>query len=241
MNSEIIQKLVGLLQFQVDASGLHRFSAMMKTTERQMTQLGKQAEALQKKLSMKLGITTTSADRAKLDAAILKSHDKMVATQQKIARLQHAQNTAALSAQKLVATGRREEVYLQSASLKQQVTAAILSAKQQKVQQELLKTKLGESKIQAASEQSKIREARLQDILLKRQAQTVRLQQQAALHQTKYQRAQAALVNARASGIRQAERYKDSKLAAVAREARAQLTQVMPGSDRPASTDTEFA
>lgn len=224
-HQEVIAQLVGILKFNVDPSGLHRFTAMMRTAERQMGQLGKQADALQKKLSMKLGITTTSADRAKLDAAILKSHDKMVATQQKIARLQHAQNTAALSAQKLVATGQREEAYLQSASLKQQVTAAILSAKQQKVQQELLKTKLGESKLQAASEQSKIREARLQDILLKRQAQTVRLQQQAALHQTKYQRAQAALVNARASGIRQAERYKDSKLAAAAREARAQMTQ----------------
>ena len=225
IHSEIIAQLIGVLKFNIDASGLHRFNAMMKTTERQMTQLGKQAEALQKKLSMKLGIKTTSADRAKLDAAVMKSQNKELATHQKIARLQHAQNTAALSAQKLVATGRKEEAFLQSASLKQQVVQAVLAAKQQKVQQELLKTKLGERKVQAASEQSQIRQARYAKILQERQAATVRLQQQAALHQTKYQRAELALSNARASGVRQAERYKASKLAAANREARAQLTQ----------------
>ncbi|RLU06345.1 hypothetical protein CS078_21705 [Pseudomonas prosekii] len=224
-HSEIIAQLVGALKFQVDASGLQRFTAMMKTAETQMTQLGRQAEALQKKLSMKLGITSTSADRAKLDGAVEKALQKELVTKQKLARLQHAQNTAAISERKLVATGQREDALLQSASLKQQVTQAVLAAKQQKAQQELLKTKLGESRLQAASEQSKIREARLQDILLKRQAARVRLQQQAAMHQTKYARAEAALVAARASGIRQAERYRDSKLAAAAREARAQVRQ----------------
>jgi len=224
-HQEVIAQLVGILKFNVDPSGLHRFTAMMRTAEKQMTQLGKHADALQRKLSRKFGITTTSADRAKLGGAIEKSLQKEMATKQKLARMQHAQNTAALSAQKLVATGKREEVFLQGASLKQQVTQAVLAAKQQKVQQEALKTKLGETKVQAASEQSQIRQARYADILLKRQAQTVRLQQQAALHQTKFQRAEAALVNARASGVRQAERYKDSKLAAAARETRAQMTQ----------------
>ncbi|WP_219094938.1 hypothetical protein [Pseudomonas sp. UMAB-40] len=224
-HSEIIAQLVGVLKFQVDASGLQRFTAMMKTAETQMTQLGRQAEALQKKLSMKLGITSTSADRAKLEGAVEKALQKELVTKQKLARLQHAQNTAAISERKIVATGQREDALLQSASLKQQVTQAVLAAKQQKAQQELLKTKLGESRLRAASEQSKIREARLQDILLKRQAARVRLQEQSALHQTKYARAEAALVAARASGIRQAERYRDSKLAAAAREARAQVRQ----------------
>ncbi|WP_159815015.1 hypothetical protein [Pseudomonas sp. 18058] len=224
-HQDVIAQLIGVLRFNVDPSGLQRFTAMMRTAEKQMTQFGKQADALQRKLSRKFGITTTSADRAKLDGAIEKSLQKEMATKQKLARMQHAQNTAALSAQRLVATGKKEEAFLQSASLKQQVTSAILAAKQQKVQQELLKTKLGEHKVQAASEQSQIRQARYADILLKRQAQTVRLQQQAAMHQTKYQRAELALSSARASGVRQAERHKASKLAAAAREARAQMTQ----------------
>jgi hypothetical protein len=221
---ENIATLTGSLKFLIDIAGLRKFSAMLASADKQMQQFSKQAEALQKKLNMKFGVTGNAA-QAKIDGAIQKSLDKQIATKQKLSRLQHAQNTAAISQRKLVATGQREEAFLQSASLKQQVASAILAAKQQKVQQELLKTKLGEARVQATSEQSKIREARYADILLKRQAATVKLQQQAALHQTKFQRAEAALSSARASGIRQAERYTASKAAAAAREARAQVRQ----------------
>lgn len=50
MNSEIIAKLVGLLQFQVDLSGLQRFERGLAQTHQKMMALSREADALQKSL-----------------------------------------------------------------------------------------------------------------------------------------------------------------------------------------------
>lgn len=220
---EEIARLTGKLVFEVSSAPLTKFLGMLKQAEKQMKSVGRQAEQLQKQLNMKFGVSGkgASAQRLKLDAEVRKSLDKELATETKLSKLRRQQFTTQLAEQKLVSAGKREEVFHQSAALKAQVQSAIVAARAQKAQQEVLKTQLGQAKLQAAAEQSKLREARYADILARRQAQTVRLQQQAALHQTKFQRAEQALINARASGIRQAERYQASKLAAAAREARA--------------------
>lgn len=221
MNEEIIAQLVGVLKFAVDSSGLQRFTQMMKTAESQMARLGKQAEQLQTKLGKAFNVTGKSAGKLKLDADIRRSLDKELAAETKLSKLRRQQFTTELQHQKLISAGTKQEAWLQSAALKDQIQRAVVAAKQQRVQQESLKTKLGEAKLQGAAEQSQLRQARLADILQKRQARTVQLQQQAILQQTKFQRAETALNNARQAGIRQAERWATTKATTAAREARA--------------------
>lgn len=217
---EEVARLTGKLVFEVSSAPLQKFLGMLKTAENAMTRVGREAEALQKKLNLKLGITQAKDAKLKADAAVQQSLSKQLATEMKLSKLRRQQFAEGLAQQRLVSAGKREESFLQSAALKEQIAQAVLSSKQHKAQQEALKTQLGQAKLQASAEQSKIREARYADILARRQARTVQLQQQAAMHQTKLQRAEVALNNARASGIRQAERHQASKLATALREAR---------------------
>ncbi|WLH44232.1 tape measure protein [Pseudomonas beijingensis] len=221
--NEEVARLTGKLVFDVNTSPLQRFMAMLKAAEASMARVGKEATALQAKLSKAFNISGkgASAERTKLDASIRKSLDKELATEVKLSKLRRQQFMTEITQQKLIATGTRQESWQQTNALKDQQHRAVLAAKQQKAQQEALKTELGRSRIQASAEQSQLRQARLADILQKRQARTVQLQQQAMLQQTRFQRAELALNNARANGIRQAERWAASKAATANREARA--------------------
>ncbi|NVZ95110.1 hypothetical protein HX819_27735 [Pseudomonas sp. D6002] len=220
-HNEEIARLTGSLIFDVKTGPLLAFEQMLKRVQASMAGMMKTADDLNKRLDRKLGISTKRDASAAANTAAQRSLDKQVATEAKLSRLRQSQFRAALAEQKLTSAGNREAAFLQSASLKQQVTAAVLSAKQRKAEQEALKVDLGRAKVQASAEQSKIREARLADILQRRQERTVQLQQQAALHQSKLQRAEASLVAARERGIRLAERHQASKLVSAAREARA--------------------
>lgn len=218
-----IARLTGKLVFEVSSAPLTKFLGMLKQASQQMQSVGRQAEQLQKQLNLKFGVSGkgASAQKLKLDAEVRKSLDKELATEVKLSKLRRQQFTEGLAQQRLIAAGTKQESWLQSAALKDQVQRAVVAAKLQKVQQETIKTKLGEAKLQGAAEQSALRQARLADILQKRKARTVELQRKAAAHQTALQRAEAALQNARASGIRQAERFEASKATAAVREARA--------------------
>lgn len=220
-HNEEIARLTGTLVFDVKAGPLLAFEAMLKRVQASMAGMMKTADDLNKKLDRKLGISTKRDASAAANAAAQKSLDKQVATEGKLARLRQSQFRAALAEQKLTSAGKREESFLQSASLKQQVTAAVLSAKQHKAQQESLKVDLGRAKLQATVEQSKIREARLADILQRRTERTAQLQAQAVLHQSKLQRAETSLLAARERGVRLAERHQQSRLLSATREARA--------------------
>ena len=225
--TEEIARLTGVLQFDVKTAPLLAFEAMLTRTQTLMVAMMRTADDLNKRLDKKFDIAAKRQAKTTADVAVEKRLTKQLATEQKLARLKRTQFTTQLAEQKLLFNGKREDSFLQSVSLKQQVTSAVLSAKQHKAQQEALKVDLGRAKLQATAEQSKIRETRLQDILLRRQERTVKLQQEAVLHQTKLQRAEASLVAARERGIRLAERHQQSKLAAVARESRAQGSQDM--------------
>ncbi|KAA8552164.1 coiled-coil domain-containing protein [Pseudomonas marginalis] len=227
MNEEVISRLTGVLQFDVKLGPLLAFEAMLKRTQALMVNMMKTADDLNKRLDKKFDIAAKRQAKTTADVAAERSLFKQLATEQKLSRLRYSQFRAQLAEQKLVANGKREDSFLQSAALRQQVTAAVLSAKQHKAEQESLKVDLGRAKLQASAEQSRVREARLADILQRRQERTVQLQQQAALHQSKLQRAEAGLLAARERGIRLAERHQQSKLAAAARESRAQVSQDM--------------
>jgi hypothetical protein len=218
-----IARLTGKLVFEVSSAPLTKFLGMLKTAETAMARVGKEAQQLQAQLNKTFGVSSKGlgSERIKLNADIRRSLDKELATETKLSKLRRQQFAERLAQQRLIASGTKQESWLQSAALKDQVQRAVVAAKLQKVQQETIKTKLGEAKLQGAAEQSALRQARLADILQKRQARTVQLQQQAVLAQNKFQRAETALNNARASGIRQAERYEASKVAAAVREARA--------------------
>ncbi|WP_242169251.1 MULTISPECIES: hypothetical protein [unclassified Pseudomonas] len=237
-HNEEIARLTGTLVFDVKAGPLLAFEQMLKRVQGTMLGVMKTADDLNKKLDKKFSITSRRDASTAANAAVQKSLDKQIATEGKLARLRQSQFRAQLAEQKLTSAGKREESFLQSAVLKQQVTAAVLSAKQHKAEQEALKVDLGRAKLQATAEQSKIREARLADILQRRQERTVQLQQQAALHQSKLQRAEASL--ARERGIRLAERHQASKLAATLRDSRAAV-RAEQGAGRYSMAQERFA
>lgn len=222
-NNEEIARLTGKLVFDVNTSPLQRFMAMLKAAEASMARVGKEATALQAKLSKAFNISASkgaSAERMKLDASIRRSLDKELSTETKLSKLRRQQFATQISEQKLVSAGTKQEAWLQTNALKAQQQQAVLLSKQHKAQQEALKVELGKAKLNTTAEQSQLRQARLADILQKRQARTIALQQQAAVHQTRFQRAELALNNARANGIRQAERWATTKAATANREAR---------------------
>jgi tape measure domain-containing protein len=221
MIEETIAKLVGRLVFDVESGRLSQFMQMLKASETAMKRVGKEAEALSAKLNKVFNVGGRSADKAKLDVAVRRSLDKELQTEVRLSKLKRQQFLAQLSVQKLIATGKREEAFLQSAVLKSQIQSAVLASKQQKALQESIKTDLSKAKLQASAEQSQLRQARLADILRKRQERTIQLQRQAASHATAMQRAEQALLAARERGARQAEKYQTSKVAAAIREQRA--------------------
>ena len=239
-HNEEIARLTGTLVFDVKAGPLLAFEAMLKRTQALMVNMMKTADDLNKRLDRKLGISTKRDASAAANIAAQKSLDKQIATEGKLARLRQSQFRAQLTEQKLTSAGKREESFLQSAALKQQVTSAVLASKQHKAQQESLKVDLGRAKLQATAEQSKIREARLQDVLLRRQERTVQLQQQAALHQSTLQRAETSLLAARERGVRLAERHQASKLAATLRDSRAAV-RAEQGTGRYSMQQERFA
>ncbi|MCQ6258400.1 tape measure protein [Pseudomonas sp. Q11] len=222
--NEEVARLTGKLVFDVNTSPLQRFMAMLKAAEASMARVGKEATALQAKLSKAFNISASkgaSAERMKLDASIRRSLDKELLTETKLSKLRRQQFATQISEQKLVSAGTKQEAWLQTNALKAQQQQAVLLSKQHKAQQEALKVELGKAKLNTTAEQSALRQARLADILQKRQARTVQLQQQAMIQQTRFQRAELALNNARANGIRQAERWATTKAATANREARA--------------------
>jgi len=220
---EEVARLTGKLVFEVSSAPLTKFLGMLKTAETAMSRVGKEAQQLQTQLNKTFGVSSKGlgSERIKLNADIRRSLDKELATETKLSKLRRQQFAERLAQQRLIASGTKQESWLQTNSLKAQQQAAVLLSKQHRAQQEALKVELGKAKLNTTAEQSAFRQARLQDILQKRQARTVQLRQQAVLAQNKFQRAETALNNARASGIRQAERYEASKAAAAVREARA--------------------
>lgn len=220
MNEEIIAKLVGLLKFNVDPSGLQRFTAMMRTAERQMTQLGKQADALQKKLGAKLGIKVDSAGQAKLAKTVRDNLDRELKLEQAVQRTRRATFAAELQGQKLINLRQKEGAAIQSQALRDKIAQAVLDAKAAKAEGERLKAQGLAVKQAQTLEQHKARQARWESLLGQQQKKTAILQQKQLQAMTATQRAELALQQARVRGQRAAEKFAASQHAAKLRAQR---------------------
>lgn len=229
MNSEIIAKLVGLLQFQVDASGLQRFTSMMKATERQMIQLGKQAEALQKKIGAKMGIKVDSAARDKLDKSVRANLDRELKLENAVQRVRRTTFTAELAGQKLINLRQKEGAAVQSQALRDKISSAVLDAKAAKAEGERLKVQGAAVKQAQSIEQHKARQARWEALLTQQQQKSAILQQKQFQAMTATQRAEYVLQQTKVRGQRAAEKFTASQEAAKIRDQRLDVSHAQKG------------
>ncbi|KPG99430.1 hypothetical protein AEQ67_09845 [Pseudomonas sp. RIT-PI-q] len=214
MISENIAKLTGLLNFQVDLSGLARFTSGMEAARRKMMQLSKEATQLEKRLNLKLGIKTNSADRDKLDKQVRASLDRESKAEVLLQRARRATMTADLASQKLTMANTKEQAYIVSQSLRDQQQQAILESKRQKARADQLKASGIAAKNENALTTAKLRQAKLETILGQAQQRTVILQNKQLQSMTSMQRAEVALQQLRERGQRAIERHTSVSTAA---------------------------
>ena len=219
-HQDVIAQLIGVLKFNVDPSGLQRFTAMMRTAERQMTQLGKQADVLQKKLGTKMGIKVDSAGQEKLAKTVRANLDRELKLEQAVQRTRRATFTAELAGQKLINLRQKEGAAIQSQALRDKIAQAVLDAKSAKAEGERLKVSGAALKQAQSIEQHKARQARWEALLTQQQQKTAILQQKQFQAMTATQRAEFALQQARIRGHRAAEKFAASQEAAKLRAQR---------------------
>lgn len=221
MNPEVIAKLVGMLNFQVDTSGLRRFQQGMKAAQAQMHAMQKQAEALQKKLGLKLGLKPAdTAQQAKLDKAIRASLDRQSKMEVQAARAKRATFTAELAGQKLVFAQQKASAFQITASLKDRQQMAVLAAKEARAESEKLKAQGQAIKNENTLAQAKARQARIDAISAQQAQRTLNLQAQRQRTLTATQRLEQAMQQARERGQRQGQRFLELQAAAKVRDQR---------------------
>lgn len=223
-HQDVIAQLIGVLKFNVDPSGLQRFTAMMRTAERQMTQLGKQADALQKKLSAKMGIKVDSAGQEKLAKTVRANLDRELKLENAVQRTRRATFTAELAGQKLINLRQKEGAAIQSQALRDKIAQAVLDAKSAKAEGERLKVSGAALKQAQSIEQHKARQARWEALLGQQQQKTAILQQKQFQAMTATQRIEFALQQARIRGQRAAEKFTASQEAAKLRAQRLDIS-----------------
>jgi hypothetical protein len=219
-HQDVIAQLIGVLRFNVDPSGLQRFTAMMRTAERQMTRLGKQADALQKKLGAKLGAKVDSAGQEKLAKTVRANLDRELKLENAVQRTRRATFTAELAGQKLINLRQKEGAAIQSQALRDKIAQAVLDAKSAKAEGERLKVSGASLKQAQSIEQHKARQARWEALLGQQQQKTAILQQKQFQAMTATQKAEFALQQARIRGQRAAEKFTASQEAAKLRAQR---------------------
>jgi hypothetical protein len=222
MTSETIAKLVGMLHFQVDTSGLRRFQQAMKQAERQMQAMSKQADALQKKLGLKVGLKSTdsAAAQAKIDKAIRASLDRQSRMEVVAARAKRATFTAELAGQKLVFAQQKASAFQITAALKDRQQMAVLAAKEARAEAEKLRAQGQVLKNENTLAQAKARQARIDAISAQQAQRTLNLQAQRQRTLSATQRIEQAMQQARERGQRQGQRFLELQEAAKARAAR---------------------
>jgi hypothetical protein len=222
MTPEVISKLVGMLNFQVDTSGLRRFQQAMKQAERQMQAMSKQADALQKKLGLKVGLkpTDNTAAQAKIDKAIRASLDRQSKMEVVAARAKRATFMTELAGQKLVFAQQKASAFQITAALKDRQQMAVLAAKEARAEGEKLKVQGQVLKNENTLAQAKARQARIDAISAQQAQRTLNLQAQRQRSLSATQRIEQAMQQARERGQRQGQRFLELQAAAKARAAR---------------------
>ncbi|WP_448694822.1 hypothetical protein [Pseudomonas moraviensis] len=220
MNSEVIAKLVGVLQFQVDISGLQRFERGLSQARQKMMALSREADVLSKKLGTKMGIKVDSAGQEKLAKTVRANLDRELKLEQAVQRTRRATFTAELQGQKLVNLRQKEGAAIQSHALRDKISLAVLDAKSAKAEGERLKVSGAALKQAQSIEQHKARQARWEALLTQQQQKTAILRQKEFQAMTATQRVKFALQQARIRGHRTAEKFAASQEAAKLRAQR---------------------
>jgi len=220
VSQETIARLTGLLTFNVDMSGLHRFTSGMEAARRKMMQLSREATQLEKRLNLKLGIKTSSVDRDKLDKQVRASLDRESKAEVLLQRRRRATMAADLASQKLTLATTKQQAYTVSQSLRDQQQQAILESKRQKARADQLKASGIAAKNENALTTAKLRQAKLETILGQAQQRTVILQNKQLQSMTSMQRAEVALQQLRERGQRAIERHASVSSAAKTRDQR---------------------
>jgi hypothetical protein len=220
INEETIAKLVGQLNFHVDLSGLQRFQRGMEQARQRMLALSRDAEALQKRLGTKMGLSPKTADHEKAAAQIRRSLDRELKLETSAAKAKRATFAAELASQKLQFAGQREAAFLTTQALKDRQALAVLAAKEARAEQAKLKVQGQAIRNEDALLQAKARQARIEALHAQQAQKTANLQAQQQRTLTSTQRIELAMQQARERGQRQAQKFIESQAAAKVRAQR---------------------
>lgn len=215
MIAENIAKLTGLLNFQVDLSGLQRFNASLTQVEQRMKRMSAQADQLAKKMGM-----SPKAAAQKQDSSLRHNLNRELQLETAVAKAKRYTFAAELAQQKLQFAGAKQSAFLASAAIRDKQLAAVADAKAQKANVERLKAQGQEIKNTATLAAAKARQAGLEEKLAQQQVKTSIMQQKHVQSLTATQRVELALNEARERAMRAAQKFTTSQQAAKLREQR---------------------
>ncbi|CAI8959167.1 hypothetical protein [Pseudomonas sp. IT-P218] len=215
MIADNIAKLTGLLNFQVDLSGLQRFNASLTQVEQRMKRMSAQADALAKKLGV-----APKEQAQKQNASIRHSLNRELQLETAVAKAKRYTFAAELAQQKLQFAGAKQNAFFATQAIKDKQAAAVADAKAHKANLERLKAQGQEIKNSSSLAAAKARQAGLEQRLAQQQVKTSIMQQKHVQSLTATQRVELALNEARERGMRAAHKFQASQQQAKLREQR---------------------
>ncbi|MBW1246189.1 hypothetical protein I7860_05790 [Pseudomonas tolaasii] len=215
--NEEVAKLTARLVWSVDVGPLRQFSQMLARSQKQMTAMAKQADALSTKLGKSFGLKVDASDREKLDKQVRSSLDRELRGEILVQKARRATLTAELQGQKLQFAGQKELAFLSSAAIRDKQVLAVLAAKEQAAQAAKLKVQGLAIKNEDALAQAKARQVKAESILATQQQRTLALQAQQQRTMSATARIEQAMMQARERGQRQAQKFVESQAAAKVR------------------------
>jgi tape measure domain-containing protein len=235
MNSEIIAKLTGLLNFQVDLSGLHRFNASLNQAEQRMKRMSRQADDLARKLGMSPKATTQkqgaspkeSTPAQKRDTSLRHNLNRELQLETAVAKAKRYTFAAELAQHKLQFAGVKQGAFIATQAIREKQQSAVADAKTHKANVERLKAQGQEIKNTATLAAAKARQAGLEEKLAQQQVKTSIMQQKHIQSLTATQRVELALNEARERGMRAAHKFQASQQQAKLREQRQAVADQM--------------
>lgn len=211
--NEEVAKLTARLVWSVDVGPLRQFSQLLARSQKQMTAMAKQADALSTKLGKSFGLKVDTTGRDKLDKQLRTSLDRELRGEVLLQKAKRATFQAELQGQRLQFAGQKEAAFLATAALKDRQHLAVLDAKTQAAQAAKLKVQGLAIKNEDALAQAKARQVRAESILAAQQQKTLSLQAQQQKTLTATQRIEQAMIEGRARGQRAAIRFAETQAA----------------------------
>ncbi|CAI8715351.1 hypothetical protein [Pseudomonas serbica] len=215
MIADNIAKLTGLLNFQVDLSGLQRFNASLTQVEQRMKRMSAQADALAKKLGMSPKERTQANN-----SSVRHNANREIKLESALRKARRDTFTEELKQSKLQFANSKQQAFLTTQGIKDKQQFAVLDAKAQKAAFERLKVQGQETRNTTSLIAAKTRQARLEEMLAGQQTKTATAYQKYLQSLTATQRVELALNEAREKGIRTAQKFQASQQQAKLREQR---------------------